>query len=124
MGKYRKAPELSRDAREYILSRSDPAAFLIDVMNGEVTEEIRVGKKVVGRKPPSLDQRIGVAKHLHDKVAPNLKSAEVSIDAKVDATNTNVETSLEDLNLSKEERQAMRDIILKRKQNAQDEGSD
>lgn len=116
MVKYRKAPELSKNARDYILDRCDPLAFIMDVMNGEVTDDVRIGGKVVAKAKPTLDQRMKCAFHLSDKTTPSLKAVESNV--KADVTNTNVNTSvdLSTADLDEEDRAALRMMLKKRLQ--------
>ena len=116
MVKYRKAPLLSRNAQDYILENCDPLAFIMDVMNGEVTDPVKVNNKVVAKLPPSLDQRMKAAFHLSDKSSPTLRAMEAHVTSQVTQQTTQVNTNinLEEADLDEEDRAALRTILEKR----------
>ena len=87
--------------------------MIIDTMNGENTDEFTVNGKKVMKRPASLDQRLKAAIHLSDKIAPNLKSAEVNINSKNETINhTGVDLSSSDLTV--EERTELREMAKRR----------
>jgi hypothetical protein len=65
--------------REWIMRQGDPLHFLIGVMNGDrFTAAPEEGSRKKSWAYPTMDQRLSAAQALAKKVAPDMKSVDLS----------------------------------------------